>query len=113
MPSFQAGGILNSGSAASISARTAGDIYRNSAQFNLQNLMQLLNLGVGGQALPLQLGIETGQQLGGRLAGLRTGTSSGNTTTLGMNPFMKSFQTSAGQAFGNPFQSYGQAMGGR
>lgn len=112
MPSFQQGGILNSGSAASIASRTAGDIYRNSAEFNLQNLQQLLNIGVGGQAMPLQLGTNTAGQLGGRLAGLRTGTSTGSSTTYGMNPFLKSFQQAAGQAYGNPFQSYGQATGG-
>lgn len=102
MPSFQSGGILNSGAAASISARTAGDIYRNSAQFNLQNLQQLLNLGVGGQAQPLQMGMSAGSQLSSNLAGLRSysGSSNGSSTTMGMNPFLKSFQQSAGSSLG-------------
>lgn len=113
-PSFQQGGILDSGVAASISARTAGDIRNQSAQFNMQNLQQLLNLAVGGQAVPLSYGTDIAGQLGGRLAGLRTTNTTGtqNTTTTGMNPFMKSFQTSLGGALGNPFQSYQQAGAG-
>lgn len=105
-PSFQQGGILDSGVAASASARTAGDIRLNSAQFNLQNLQQLLNLAVGGQAAIQQPIIGQSQILGQRLAGLRSvsqsGSSSGNSTTSSMNPFLKSFQTSLGNTLGQP-----------
>ena len=98
-PGFQQGGILDSGVAASISARTAGDIRLNSAQFNLQNLQQLLNLAVGGQAQIQQPILSQSGQLGQRLAGLRSINQSGtsNQTSLGMNPFLKSFQQSAGK----------------
>lgn len=104
-PSFQQGGILDSGVAASIAGRTAGDIRLNSAQFNLQNLMQLLNQAIGGQAQVQQPIIGQSQILGQRLAGLRSvnqsGTSSGTTTTTAMNPFLKSFQTSLGNSLGS------------
>lgn len=96
------GGILDSGVSASIAGRTAGDIRMNSEQFNLQNLQQLLNLAVGGQAQPLQISSTAGGQLGQRLAGLRQTDLSGNNTatTKSMNPFLKSFQTSFGQSLG-------------
>ena len=101
-PSFQQGGILDSGVAASISARTAGDIRNQSAQFNLQNLQQLLNLAVGGQSQPLSYGSDIAGQLGGRLAGLRSTSLTGETNQVNksMNPFLKSFQTSAGTSLG-------------
>src|SRR3990167_9415251 len=83
-PSFQQGGILDSGVAASVAGRTAGDIRMNSAQFNLQNLQQLLNLAVGGQAQVQQPIIGQAGALGQRLAGLRsvnqTGTTNQTTT---------------------------------
>lgn len=106
-PQFQQGGILNSGVAASIAGRTAGDIRRNSAEFNLQNLLQLLSLGVSGQAQPLQLGTNTAGQLGQRVAGLRQVNQTGNASSYGMNPFVKSFQSSAGNFIGNPFNKFG------
>lgn len=40
-PTFQGSGLLDSGVNASISARTAGDIRTQSAQFNIQNQMHL------------------------------------------------------------------------
>lgn len=98
-----AGTMLESGASQAIGARTAGDIRNQAAQFNLNNLLQLLNIGVGGQASVQQpMGTITGQ-LGGRLAGLNTINSSGtsNQTTVGMNPFLKSFQQSAGQSLGS------------
>lgn len=101
-PQFQQGGILNSGAAASISARTAGDVYRNSAQFNVQNLQQLLNLAVGGQAIPQATNLANTQTLSGSLQGLRSFNTSGNTTQtqLGQNPFVNSFQQGFGGAAG-------------
>lgn len=98
-PQFQKSGILDSGVAAQIAGRTSADIRQNSAQFNLQNLQQLLNLGVGGQAQVQQPSVSTSQALGGRLAGLAS--SSGTTSTIGMNPFLKSFQTSLGSSLGS------------
>lgn len=113
-PQFQQGGILNSGAAASIASRTAGDIYRNSAQFNVQNLQQLLNLAVGGQAIPQATNLANTNNLSSSLSGLRSfnTTGSGTQTQLGQNPFLNSFQSTAGTAFGNPFQSFSQAGAG-
>lgn len=102
-PKFQQGGILDSGVAASISARAANDTRLASAQFNIQNLAQLLNLALGGQAQVQQPIITQASQLGNRLQGLSsvntTGTS--NQTTTAMNPFMKSFQTGLGSSLGS------------
>lgn len=109
-PGFKQGGILDSGVAASISARTAGDINRSAKEFNINNLMQLLNLAVGGQANPINPILSAGAALSQSLGGLRSinTTGTGSTTTKGMNPFMKSFQTSAGQTLGSPsFKSGG------
>ena len=97
MPQFQQAGILDSGTAAQISARTAADIRNQSAQFNIQNLLQLLNLGVGGQAQVQQPLLATSGQYGQSLAGLRSINQKGSGSTIGMNPFLKSFQTSLGQ----------------
>lgn len=112
MPSFQKSGILDSGTAAQISSRTAADIRNQAAQFNIQNLMQLLNVGVGGQAQVQQPALATSQMLNQSLAGLRsinqTGSSSG--VTIGMNPFLKSFQTSLGTSLGSG--SFGSGGGG-
>jgi hypothetical protein len=98
----QQGGLLDSGVLQSIAGRTAGDIRMGSAQFNLQNLAQLLNLALGGQAQVQQPVIGQGIALGQRLAGLTSTTQTGtnNQTTTSMNPFMKSFQTSLGTTLG-------------
>jgi hypothetical protein len=97
-PQFQSSGILDSGVAASIAGRTSGDIRASAEQFNIQNLQQLLNLAVGGQAQVQQPMLQTTSQLGSRLAGLRSSTS----TVTAMNPFLKSFQESAGKTLGSP-----------
>lgn len=102
-PGFQQGGILDSGVAASISARTAADVRTQSEQFNLQNLQQLINLAVGGQAQVQQPILGQAANLGSRLAGLRSVTQTGNgsSTQSSMNPFLKSFQTSLGSSLGS------------
>lgn len=106
-PTFQGRGLLDSGVNASISARTAGDIRNQSEQFNLQNLQQLLNIGVGGQAQIQQPILGYTGLLSDRLKGLGTtsssGSYSGSQTTTTMNPFLKSFQQSAGSGLGNIF----------
>jgi len=104
-----AGTMMESGASQAIGARTAADTRSQAAQFNLQNLLQLLNIGVGGQASVQQPISATSGQLGGRLAGLNSYSSTGNNsqTTIGMNPFMKSFQQTAGKTLGNPTFSAG------
>lgn len=111
-PSFQSAGILDSGVAASISGRTAADIRTQAAQFNIQNLMQLLNQAIGGQASVQQPIMSNNQTLSSGLAGLRSTTTSGSTTTLGMNPFLKSFQSSFGETLGKSFGKVGRTDGG-
>lgn len=101
-PSFQQGGILDSGVAASISARTAADVRNQSEMFNIQNLSQLLNLALGNQAQVQQPILGQASSLGQRLAGLNSTNQygTGSTTTKSMNPFMKSFSQSAGTSLG-------------
>lgn len=69
--SAQLGGFLDSGVAQQLGARTAADVRTQSEQFNIQNLMQLLNVGVGGQAQAQAGASGFGSELGGRLSGLR------------------------------------------
>lgn len=100
-PQLNAQGILDSGTAASVAARTAGDVRRASYEYNIGNKLNLLNLALSGQAQVQAPLLSQSATLGGRLAGLRSistsGTTSGNTAQYGMNPFLKSFQTSLGQ----------------
>ncbi len=103
LPSFQAGGILDSGAAARLATGAASDVRRGAAEYNIGNLLNLLNLAVGGQAQIQQPLLGQQQLLGQQLAGLRpvTGTSTGITT--GANPFMRSFQQASGQTLGTGF----------
>lgn len=107
-PMFQQAGIADSGVAASIASRTAGDIRRAAAETNMGNLFNLLNLAVGGQAQVQQPIINTASMLGQRLAGLNTVTST-NTTTGGTNPFLRAGGAIAGGIVGMPF---GQGLAG-
>jgi hypothetical protein len=100
-PQFQSSGVLDSGTAASVSARTAADIRNAAEEFNIGNKFNLLNLAFGGQAQVQQPVLATAQSLGDRLSGLRTVNSSSNSTTKTMNPFLKSFQTSLGTSLGS------------
>ena len=106
MPSFQQTGVLDSGAAASIAARTAGDVRRQSAQFNLQNISNLLSQGLGGQAAVQQPIAAQQQQLGGALAGLRSTTGNQRTTQVS-NPFLEAFFQRAGSSLAST------ATGGR
>lgn len=125
-PQFQAMGLpVESGVAQSIAGRTAGDIRRQVGESNIErqlgireanlntqmttqyqnlnNLLNLLNLAVGGQAQIQQPVISTGQGLGQRLAGLRTttGNQSQNTQySFFTNPFVTSLGQGVGKAFG-------------
>jgi len=108
---FQGLGILDSGTSRSIMGRTAGDIRRGSAEYNLGNKINLLNLALSGQGQIQQPLLAQSEMLGSRLAGLRTinQSSNTNTQTRGMNPFLRSFQSSLGESLGSP--SYSQAAG--
>lgn len=106
-PSFQKYGLLDSGVRASVSARTAGDVRRGAAQFNLSNRYNLLGLALGGQGQVQTPIIQQSSLLSQRLAGLRNidTTGSSNQTSKSMNPFLYSFQTSFGQGLGNTFSN--------
>jgi hypothetical protein len=105
MPNMQSLGVLDSGEAArSISKGIATDINLPSQQFNQNQLLQMLNLASGQAAQTQQMNYGQGNQLSGALAGLRSNTTTGSynsqTTTMGMNPFLKSFQTALGGSLG-------------
>jgi hypothetical protein len=106
-----AGTYMESGAAQAIGARTAGDIRQSAEQFNLGQLLNLLNLATGSSAQIQQPMNQNAATFSGRLAGLRSSASFGNQTqtTLGMNPFLKSFQTGMGSYLGGGMQT--AAMG--
>jgi hypothetical protein len=106
LPSFQTSGILDSGVAASVAGRVAGDIRRGVAEFNIGNKLNLLNLALGGQAQIQQPLLQGTNILGANLRSLIgtsfTGTRTGTATSRGPNPFLNAFQTSLGQTLGSP-----------
>lgn len=80
-PQFQGQGILDSGTAASVAGRTAGDIRTNVAEYNQQNLLNLLNLALSGQAQIQQPILNQSSILSSRLQGLRSVNTQGTTNT--------------------------------
>ncbi len=106
---FQGLGIADSGVAFRETAKDIGsNLLFPAQQFNMQNLSQLLNLALGGQAQVQQPILGQQQALGQQLAGLRSFT--GQQTTTAMNPFLKSFQQSLGSSLGK--LSFGSGGGG-
>ena len=109
---LQGGGLLDSGVRSALEARTSADIRTQSEQFNLQNLQQLLNIAVGGQASVQSPIMGFGQQLSTALAGLRgisqTGTSTGFTKT---NNSFFSPQGFGGNIAGSFAQGFGSSLG--
>lgn len=101
-PYFAQSGLLDSGVNASVSGRVAGDVRRQSAEFNIGNKLNLLNLALSGQAQVQSPILGNSANLGSRLAGLRSSNTTGMSTVTAMNPFLKSFQQSAGQTLGSP-----------
>jgi hypothetical protein len=101
---FQNQGLANSGVAFRETSRgIANELLYPTEQFNIGNYQNLLNLALSGQA-QVQQPISAGtSQLSSNLAGLRSTTSTGTSTTTSANPFLKSFQQSAGQGMGNIF----------
>lgn len=99
LPQFQSAGILDSGVAAQGAIRAASDIRNQNAQFNVSAAQNLFNLAAGGQSNLQNQYQGSTSGLTSQLAGLRTVNSS--SSTIGMNPFLKSFQQSAGSSLGN------------
>lgn len=85
-PFFQQSGLLDSGVNASVSGRIAGDVRRASEEFNIGNLLNLLNLAVGGQAQVQSPALSQTQLLSQRLANVTpvttTGSFGGNTSSF-------------------------------
>lgn len=97
-PGLQQSGLLDSGTRAELETQTAADIRTQAEQFNIQNLLNLLNLTVGGQAqVQAPLLTQTGQ-LSQSLAGLRPTTTT--QTQRFANPFLQNFQQQLGQQTG-------------
>lgn len=106
MPQFQSAGILDSGAALQGGIRAATDVRNQNAQFNVSAAQNLFNLAAGGQSnLQGQYQNNT-NNLTSQLAGLRTTNTSGS--TIGMNPFLKSFSTSLGNTLGSMPSKIGQ-----
>lgn len=112
-PGFQQSGLIDSGVRASISARTAGDIRQAAEQFNLNNKMNLLNMGLGGQAQvqdPIQgfAGL-----LSNRLSTLRntstSGSYSGSSTTQQNPGFFNNAMSVWGQLSKNAQSGFGMS----
>jgi len=106
-PFFSQAGLLDSGTNAAISGRTAGDIRRGSAEFNINNLMQLLNIGVGGQASVTSGFAGVGSTLAGLVKG--TGTTSGSYTNQSQYSYQQPFAQTFGQ-MGQGAQSFAGAF---
>ena len=98
LPQFQSAGIIDSGSAIQAATRAAADIRNQNAQFNVSAAQNLFNLASGGQSNLQGQYQNSSNSLVSQLAGLRTINQSGS--TIGMNPFLKSFQTNLGQSLG-------------
>ncbi len=101
---LQGGGLLDSGVRQELEARTSADIRTQSSQFNLQNLQQLLNLGLGNQAQTFASPLGFGHQLSQSLAGLRGFNRTESSTSFNRgNPFVtgaRGLGAGAGAFFG-------------
>lgn len=116
MPQFQTSGILDSGVAASVAGRVAGDVRRSAAEYNLQNKIQLLNLALSGATNLQQPALQQAGMLNQSLAGLRPVTTTGNaninifgnqsmtgTTTTGASSFWQPILTGTATGIGSKF----------
>lgn len=95
-PQLQASGGFDSGLATQIAANTSAGVRNQNAQFNVNAIQQLLGMGSSGVSNNMNSFNQRGGMIGNQLSGLR----SMKTTTLGMNPFMKSFQQGLGDSLG-------------
>lgn len=111
LPQFQSAGILDSGIAAQGAINAAQNTSNQNAQFNVSAYQNLLNQALGGSSNLTGSYNQSNQILNNQLQGLRTTNVSG--TTIGMNPFLKSLETSAGKTLGAPKVQFGPfSMGG-
>lgn len=102
-PRFQQSGLVDSGVAAAISARTAADIRTQAEQYNINNRFNLLNLALGGQAQVQQPILGQSANLNNQIINSSAVKQNGvaTNTTKSMNPFLSSFETSLGKSLGS------------
>jgi len=74
-------GLMDSGTRASVMARTSGDIRRASEEYNIGNKLNMLNLALTGQAQVQSPILGFSSNLGQRLTTLGPTTKNFNTTT--------------------------------
>ena len=102
LPSFQNSGIMDSGVAANIAGNVAGNTRMNTAQYNINNRMNLLGMGLQGQGIYNQ----QSSLLGQRLAGLRRSTTA-NTNQRVFDSNTRGTGTTTGTGFGIGYGTYG------
>ena len=100
-PTFEHLGVLDSGPAAEISARLAGDIRTKSAMEKTRQRENLLNILQGFPASAQAPALQESQVLAQQLAGLRTITGSGSSMGTTRTPFLQTaFAGGLGQGIG-------------
>lgn len=92
-PQFQAAGGLDSGAYAQAGANAYANTLNANAQFNIQNLAQLLNLA-SGQAYNNSNQVISNNQMLGTQSGALAGSSTSSRQTS--NPFLNSFYSGLG-----------------
>ena len=97
-PQFQAMGGLDSGSYAQAGANAYANTMNQNAQFNVQNLAQLMNLASGNAYQNVGMTSSNNAMLG-----QQSGALAGNTTTMTQNPFLNSLYSSMGTNIGANF----------
>ncbi len=103
-PQFQSMGGLDSGSYAQAGANAFANTLNQNAQFNVQNLAQLLNLANGNAYQNVGQAGTNNQVLGQQSGALAGSTTRGVAT---QNPFLQSLYSSAGKTLGSPQVSFG------
>lgn len=107
-PQFQAMGGLDSGSYAQAGANAYANTLNQNAQFNVQNLAQLLNLASGQAYQNSGLVGANNQGLGSQSGALASSNTSGSSMS---NPFLQSFYSGLGNVFSGNAAVTGLAQG--
>lgn len=92
-PQFQAMGGLDSGSYAQAGANAYANTLNSNAQFNVQNLAQLMNLANGNAYQNVGMSTQNNQMLGQQSGALAGSSSYGSQTS---NPFLQSLYSGMG-----------------
>jgi hypothetical protein len=112
-PQFQAAGGLDSGSYAQAGANAYANTMNQNAQFNVENLAQLMNLASGNAYQNVGEITSNNAMLGSQSGALASSSNQGSYTH---NPFLESFYSSfgsaAGHELGSPSEDFNNIMGG-